>query len=85
MPHDLPSARHLADLHGFYAGATFPKNGTCTITFTLPPDMKRAVLDVTENDGMALNISVWETQLPEGDEMLARALGIEVPGAGGGD
>lgn len=75
--HDLPSARHLADLHGFYASAIFPRDGTCKLTFTLPPEMKHHVLAITDNDGMALNISVWETKLPEGDEMLARALGLE--------
>lgn len=77
MAHELPSARHLADFHGFFEKATLNKNGTCTIILTLPVEMKNHIIALSDNDGMAINVSMWETELPEGDEMLARALGLE--------
>lgn len=76
MPHDLPSARHLADLHGFYRGARLNNDGTADMTFRIPRECKAQLLPISDNDGMALNISVWETRLPEGEEWLAEMLGI---------
>lgn len=78
MAHDLPSARHLADLHGFYAGAKLNSDGTANLIFRVPRECKDRLLPISDNDGMALNISVWETRLPEGEEWLAAALGIAV-------
>lgn len=78
MAHDLPSARHLADLHGFYAGAKLNSDGTANLIFRVPRECKDRLLPISDNDGMALNISVWETRLPEGEEWLAAALGITV-------
>lgn len=77
--HDLPSGRHLADLHGFFKTAAFNANGTANLVFTIPAELKARLVDISVNDGMALNISVWETKVPEGDEWLAEALGL--PGA----
>lgn len=74
--HDLPSARHLADLHGFFKTASFAADGTALLTFKIPPEMKDRLVDISTNDGMALNLSVWETQLPEGEAWLAEALGL---------
>ncbi len=81
MGHDLPSGRHLADLHGFYKTASFAADGTALITFRTPPEMKHKLVDISTNDGMALNISIWETKLPEGDEWLASVLGLDAPAA----
>lgn len=79
MAHDLPSGRLLADLHGFYTSARFASDGTVTLSFKVPPEYKQAVTDISINDGMALNISVWETQLEEmeGDDWLAAAIGLD--------
>lgn len=79
-PHDLPSARHLASFHAFYETARFNKNGTATLTLVIPAEMKRHLLKLSDNDGMALNVSIWETALPGedgGDVALARALGMD--------
>lgn len=78
MPHSLPSARHLSHFSAFYKTATFAKDGTATVTFMLPADQKPEILSLSENDGMTLNISVWETRMPDGEEALARALGMDL-------
>lgn len=77
MTRPLPSARHLADLHGFFKTATLLRDGTANLTFSIPPDMVHELVALANNDGMALNISVWETKLPEGDDWLAQALGLD--------
>lgn len=77
-PFTLPSARHVADLTVFYDKATFNKDGTATVIFKLPAEMDHNILDLKRNDGMALNIRVWETRLPDGMEQLARAVGMSL-------
>lgn len=77
--HALPSSIHLADFHAFYDKAVFNKDGTVTITLKAPVEMKEHVVALSRNDGMALNISVWETQLDEGMQALARAVGYALP------
>lgn len=74
--HTLPSADHLSSFHGFFERAAFNKDGTCNVTFRLPAEMKEATLELSVNDGMALNVSVWSTALPDEDADLARALGL---------
>lgn len=74
--HDLPSARHLADFHGFFTKATFNRDGTATLIFNVPAEMKEQLLAISTNDGMALNVSVWETKMPEGEAWLADLLGL---------
>ncbi len=80
--HDFPSARHLASLHGFFKSASFNRDGSANLTFLIPSEVKNKILDISDNDGMALNISVWETRLVEdSDDWLAEILGIEIGGA----
>lgn len=78
MPSDfaLPSARHLANLTAYYDRATFNKDGTVTLTMKLPAEMKSEIVALSENDGMALNVSVWETALDDGMMELARVIGM---------
>lgn len=82
MPHSLPSARLLADFQAFFTSATLLPNGKVKVTLTLPKEEREATLDLSDNDGMILNVSVWETALPEGEDDLARALGVPVMGSG---
>lgn len=76
MAHDLPSGDLLSDFTAFFSKATFLRDGSCIVYLMLPPESKPAVLDLSTNDGMALNVSVWATGIPEPDEDLARALGL---------
>lgn len=75
-PFTLPSARLLAAFTAFYDKATFNKDGSITVIFKLPAEERAAVVDLADNDGMALNVKVWETTMPEGMEALARAVGL---------
>lgn len=79
MTHALPSSTHLADFHAFYDKAIFNKDGTVTITLKAPSEMKDQVVALSRNDGMALNISVWETKLDDDMAALARAVGMTLP------
>lgn len=72
----LPRARHLADLTAFYDKAIFNKDGSITLSFKLPAEERANVVALADNDGMALNVRVWETALPEGMQALARAVGL---------
>jgi hypothetical protein len=78
MPADftLPSSRHVADLTVFFDKATLNKDGTATVIFKLPSEMAPNVLELQRNDGMALNVRVWETKLDEGMAALAAAVGM---------
>lgn len=77
MAHDLPSARLLTEFQAFYRSAHLNKDGTCNISLLLPAEHRASALELANNDGLVLNVSVWETAMPEGDEVLARALGLE--------
>lgn len=72
----LPSARRLARFTAFYDKATMNKDGTTTVVLKVPAEERDAVVSLAGNDGMALNVSVWETRLPDGMEALARAVGL---------
>lgn len=72
----LPSARHLTDLTAFFNKATINKDGSVTMILKLPADMAERVLVFSASDGMALNVRVWETRLPDGMEALAAAVGL---------
>lgn len=74
--HTLPSARHLADLTAFYDKATFNKDGTVTLVFKLPAEEAVKIPVFATHDGLALNVRVWETRMPEGMAALARAVGL---------
>ena len=74
MSHHLASARHLADFHAFYKSALFNRDGTATLTLLLPQECKDKILDVSNNDGLALNVTLWETEAPD----LEALFGAEV-------
>lgn len=84
MPHSLPSGNSLASFTAHYKMARFNAAGTCDLTFSIGRDMAEEIVKLsTSNDGLALNVEVWETKL-EGDieglgdlAELAKALGIE--------
>lgn len=80
MSHALPSGRHLADFHAFYDKVTFNKDGTATLIVRVPDEMVEQMVKLRRQDGMALNVSVWETKLDEGMQALARAVGMALPG-----
>ena len=73
----VPSADRLTRFTGFFKSATFARSGEATVSFTLPREMHEAILELCENDGLALNITVHGTRLPDGMEMMAGVLGIE--------
>lgn len=75
----LPSADHVVDLTVFWDGAKFNKDGSATVSFKLPPDQKPNVVVLSDNDGMALNVRVWSTRLPDGMQQLAEAVGMSLP------
>lgn len=77
--HSLPSkdeSTPLCTFTGFFRSAAIQKNGSVVVQFVLDNDQAAAVLDLASGDGMALNVTAWETVLPEGDEELARMLGL---------
>lgn len=82
MPHELPTATPddpLASFTGFFKAAHFDKGGHASIIFTLSDYSKHATMDLSESDGMALNVTVWATKLDDEDEALmamAQALGL---------
>lgn len=84
MSHALPSGRHLADFHAFYDKVTFNKDGTATLIVKVPEEMVEAMIQLRRQDGMALNMSVWETVLDDDMQALARAVGMALPGDGDG-
>lgn len=67
MTHSLPSADDgpLSEFTGHFKRALFDKSGGCDVTFHLDRDMVNAVVDLTKNDGMALNVTVWGTELDD--------------------
>lgn len=77
--HTLPSSAHLADFHAFYEKVIFNKDGGATLMFKVPADMVEAMIALRRNDGLALNVTVWETRLPDGMAELARAVGLAAP------
>ena len=80
MTHSLPTKNEdtpLSTFTGFFRSATIQKSGGVIVQFVLDPEAAAAVLDLASGDGMALNVSVWETELPEGDELLAKMLGLD--------
>lgn len=80
----VPSADLLTQFTAFFKLATFARSGDATVNFTLPREMHQAILELCENDGLALNVTVHSTRLPDGMEMMAGVLGIEDL-IGGGD
>lgn len=77
MAHLLPSATHLSDFTAHFKRAVFTRDGGADVMFALAPEQLDALLDLQRNDGMALNISVWATELGDGSE------GDGADGAGG--
>lgn len=78
--HDLPSkADPLAHFTAFYHTAIFNKDGSVSVTFKVPAENKQGIVDLSYQDGKALNVTVWETLLPAGMEDLARAAGLGEP------
>jgi hypothetical protein len=78
MPHSLPSSpTPLSSFTAFFKRATLARDGSADVVFQLAQDQVAAILDLNTNDGMALNVTVWGTQLPEDDELasLIDALG----------
>lgn len=80
MTHSLPSkpGDPLTTFTAFYKSARLGSDGGADVTLYLPPEMKHEVLELSTNDGMALNITVYETEMPEVDGLgeLATYLGI---------
>lgn len=86
MTHSLPAKSPdspLSTFTGFFRSAMIQKNGDVVVQFVLDKEQAAAVLDLAGGDGMALNVSVWETELPEGDEEFAKLLGIGTEGEDG--
>lgn len=85
MPSDfaLPSSTHLANLTAHYAGGHFNKDGTITLNLKLPAEMAEEFVALSRNDGLALNVSVWETKLDEGMAELARVIGMTLESGSG--
>lgn len=75
QPHE--SADLLAATHGWYKTATFSPDGSVLVTLRLPGSERQAVVDLAENTGMELNISIWETQAADGVADLMGALGLD--------
>ncbi len=87
MTHTLPSASPdspLASFTAHFKNAHFSRSGDCNVTFALGKDQADAVLDLNRNDGMALNVTVWGTELPDAVELglggLVAGLGLEGEG-----
>lgn len=78
--HNLPSGPLRTQFTAFFNGAKLARNGSIQITFLVSPESNAALLDLSEGDGMALNVSVWDTELPEGDQELASWLGLDGQG-----
>lgn len=75
----LPSGPPVTHFTGFYRSARFNAKGEAEIIFSVPRDMIFAVTDLaTAADGLALNVTVERTEMEEGDQALARLLGIGV-------
>ncbi len=81
MTHTLPSTAGdpLSEFTAHFKSAHFTRSGECNVTFTLAKDQAVSVLDLNENDGMALNVTVWGTELPDAMEL---GLGGLVAGLG---
>jgi hypothetical protein len=75
-PHLLPNGAALTNFSAFFNNATFNKDGSCTVKLVLPPEEKRHVVALSNNDGMLLNFSAWETAMPDGAEALAEIVGL---------
>lgn len=74
----LPSkSSPLAHFTAFYDKATFNKDGSVTVILKVSADQKAAVVALSDGDGKALNMIVWETVLPDGMAELARAVGLD--------
>lgn len=73
----LPDARHLTTIQAFFKTARFDKDGSASVTFQVPSEEKDKLVAVSTNDGMALNVHIYETAMPEGEDWLASALGME--------
>lgn len=81
MPHSLPSKPEpLATFTCFYKRATLGRDGGADLLLYLPPDMKHEAFHLSDNDGMALNVTVWASDMPEADGLgdLAKALGLDL-------
>lgn len=75
--HTLPSKPEpLAHFTAYYDRATFNKDGSVSVIFKVPAEDKAGVVDLSYQDGKALNVTVWETMLPPEMEGLARAAGL---------
>lgn len=68
MTHLLPSSTHLSDFTAHFKRAVFTRDGGADVMFALAPEQLDALLDLQRNDGMALNISVWATELDDGSD-----------------
>lgn len=76
MSHTLPSADHLADFTAHFKRSVFNRDGGAEVTFSLAADQLPSLLDLQRGDGMALNLSVWGTQIDDGDSGLAGLMGL---------
>ena len=72
-----PSGDHLASFSAFWKGANILTTGEVRVVLVLPPEHRARVLDLANNDGLAMNFVVHATELPEALEQLSNAAGIE--------
>ena len=61
----------------FFGGAKFLANGTIQVTLTLPRESREAVMELSDHQGYALNVVVWEQEVPDTDD-LVELLGLEM-------
>lgn len=84
MPHAHPSSDELASFSAFFKRAVLNRDGSADVVFNLPKEAVGDVVDLSSgNDGMALNITVWGTELDEEGAGLAGLL--ELLGGAGDD
>lgn len=80
----LPSGKRLANFSAHFHSATMNRDGTATVRLILPAEEKPHVLALSDNEGMLINFTAWETLLPDGAQELAAMVGL-VPKALEGD
>lgn len=80
VPDDLlpaPCGDFRGAFAAFFTDAKFRANGSIIVTLTLPRESREAVMQLSDHQGYALNVAVWEQEVPDEDDLVAM-LGLEV-------
>ena len=76
--HLHPSSSTLTEFSAFFKAGRVLNNGNGEIILSLGSESINAIIDMGKGDGLALNVTVERTGLPEELGSLAAALGLDI-------